>query len=208
MVDISSIIKHYEKCLESSSDPFIQVDWTNKNAALKRYQFILDILENEYIDSVCDFGCGTGLLAQKMRDYGVSGIDYLGVDISEKMILEANKIQLPKEFNFKVFNPSDGLKGTFDAIVANGVFTEKRDLSNEEMYKHLASTLDMIKGNAKKFILVNFMNPHSLPSDKRREELFFLSLDKIAALSYSLGFKGFNIYSSYLPYEYMVKLCQ
>ena len=78
---------------------------------------------------VLDFGCGTGLLGNEIKNLFNGEIELVGVDISENMIKNANKKNCYQEiFNCNLdemeLNEIRNLLGTFDYIVSCGVFLE------------------------------------------------------------------------------------
>src|SRR5476651_1624005 len=87
---INSIVKHYESCLDKYGDNHLGVDWPNLADMQKRYRVMLDIIrvanDNEQLNTVLDFGCGTAQLLSYIQDTGYKNIDYHGLDISDKFI--------------------------------------------------------------------------------------------------------------------------
>ena len=76
---------------------------------------------------VLDLGCGTGLAGSWVKDYAASMV---GVDISEKMIMEAGKKMLYNELHCQsITDYCASARKTFDLIVAADVLAYIGDLA-------------------------------------------------------------------------------
>ena len=202
-----AITAHYETCLEKHKGSLLEVDWTNKEAAISRYwAFMRHVPDGIWDGMVLDFGCGTGRLCEylrfPMRDRRLA---YAGCDSSLNMVVEANK-KFGDLHNFFHLPVGQELEWDYDYIVCNGTFTEKRDASWIEMMDYVKSTLSMLLKHTRSTLIVNFMNFHSLPIAKHREEMFFVKLNEVADLCEYLGVKKYTIDASYLPYEFIVRM--
>ena len=89
------------------------------------------IKENSKADSlgsVMDLGCGTGLLEQR---YDNSVSDFEGIDLSKKMLSEANKKNIYDELiKDEIISYLEKAKRSFDYFVATDVFVYIGDLSD------------------------------------------------------------------------------
>ena len=81
------IIKHYEDCLEKFGDSHLGVDWPNEKDAETRYRVMVEVIRDpgEKV-SLLDFGCGAAHLYEYISNFGLTGIEYSGLDISRKFI--------------------------------------------------------------------------------------------------------------------------
>jgi SAM-dependent methyltransferase len=174
---IEAIVKHYETCLEKHGDNHLGVDWPKEEDVYKRYQIMLDVIVSEKDDtkvSLLDFGCGTAHLLQYIYDQQINGVEYSGLDVSDKFVAMCRK-KFPNTsfYNFDILDP--GVKmPKFDYIIMNGVFTEKRELKFEEMWDYFCKMLLQVFSFAKKGIAFNVM---SKAVDWEREDLFHVSAD-------------------------------
>ena len=87
-----------------------------------------DLVKKPHI-RVLDFGCGTGLLGNEIKNLFNGEMELIGVDISENMIKNANKKNCYSQiFNCNLdemeLNEIRNLLGTFDYIVSCGVSLE------------------------------------------------------------------------------------
>lgn len=201
----TKIIEHYEKCLEIHGDTHLGVDWPNLDDAIKRYKVMLDIIKidentNENI-TLLDFGCGTAHLLDYINENRISNILYTGLDISEKFI-SVSKKKYPKtpflcgdilEKKFRIPN--------FDYIVMNGVFTEKRSLTESQMWKYFTHVLESTYKISNKGLAFNVMSKNV---DWEREDLFHLSIDTLSNFLCKTLSRNFVIRNDYGLYEYTV----
>jgi SAM-dependent methyltransferase len=181
-----SIVEHYEDCLDEHGDNHQGVDWPNKNDALKRYKVMLDVIPNNELASsnkLLDFGCGAAhllefvLKQEKYKDV----VDYYGADLSEKFIT------LSKE--------------KFDYVVLNGVFTEKRELTFNEMWSYFQEMIKRVFLITNKGIAFNVM---SKAVEWERKELFHLPTDQLIDFLTKEISRNFIIRNDYGLYEYTV----
>jgi hypothetical protein len=81
----------------------------------------------------------------------------------------------------------------------NGVFTEKRELTFEEMLTYFKDVATQVFNKAKIAIAFNVMSPHV---DWERQDLFYLPLDSLAAFLVKELSRDFVIRNDYGLYEY------
>ena len=89
----------------------------------------------------------------------------------------------------------------FDYIVMNGVFTEKRELSYNDMLDYFKKLIRAVFEKAKKGIAFNVMSKHV---DWEREDLFHLSFDELGSFLKEEISRNFTIRNDYGLYEYTV----
>ena len=99
---------------------------------------MLGLTKDKDIDtiSLLDFGAGCAHLNDYIVKEKLLNIKYSALDISKKFC-SVIKTKYPNIniYNLDILNKDDfKLLPIFDFIVMNGVFTEKRDLSNEKMW--------------------------------------------------------------------------
>jgi SAM-dependent methyltransferase len=199
------IVAHYENCLSLFGDTHLGVDWQNAEDAAIRYQVMLNIIQNNNVQSVTllDFGCGTAGLLDYINKYQIPSIDYSGLDISPAFIAVC-KTKYP-DFNFYNVDilETDIHLPCFDYIIMNGVFTEKVDLSHKQMYTYFCSMIEKIFPYSNKGIAFNL---RSKQVDTEDTELFHLSLDELAWFLVKKFGRRFLIRNDYGLEEYTVYL--
>ena len=89
----------------------------------------------------------------------------------------------------------------FDYIIMNGVFTEKRDLSYEEMFLYFKKMITAVYEKCDKGISFNVM---SKAVDWERDDLFHLGLDALQEFLTKEVSRDFVIRNDYGLYEYFV----
>ena len=107
-------MKAYEKLSK-----FYRKDWGKDS--IRYVDLITNVINtfNLSINSILDVGCGTGILANELKNMGM---EVCAIDISEDMINVANETTTGIEFlvadmrNFKLNNMFDMITCTFDAI--------------------------------------------------------------------------------------------
>jgi SAM-dependent methyltransferase len=196
------IVKHYEDCFKEHGDNHLGVDWPNLEDAIKRYQVMLSVITDSKVEnSVLDFGCGTGHLNQYIIDNSIKNISYSGLDLS-KTFVDAAKSKYPNIFFYclDILNDTITLP-EFDYIICNGVFTEKRDLSFDEMWAYFQKMLLAIFHKVNKGMAFNVM---SKAVDWERSDLFHVPTDLLITFLTKKLSRNFVIRNDYGLYEYTV----
>ena len=88
---------------------------------------------------------------------------------------------------------------SFDYIVCNGTFTEKRELSYEEMWEFFTQTIMKLWEKCDKGIAFNLM---SKCVDWERDDLFHVSLDDLSWFLKNNLSRNFIVRNDYGLYEY------
>lgn len=198
--DYKILYKHYENCLKQHGDSHKGVDWPDKKQADMRYKVMLDIIDKKPC-TLLDFGCGLSHLYEFMqKDHIYDNISYTGLDISEKFI-NASQIKYPN--NKYILNDclQNNLIESYDYIIANGVFTEKREMSYDVMLSFFKSLLIKIFKFTNIAVAFNVM---SKQVDWERKDLFHLALDELAWFFHKNNMRNFVIRNDYGLYEYTV----
>lgn len=199
-MDYLTIVRHYEECFDAHGDCAKGVDWPNEKDAVKRYNIMLSaITKNEF--SLLDIGCGTGKLLEIIRQQQLS-IKYTGLDLSMRFVNHCKK-----KFSDNVFLQVDILTDDcthiplHDLVVMNGVFTEKRELSHEQMTNFFYAFLIKSFQFTKHVMAFNVM---SKLVDWERDDLFYVSFDSLCNFLRENLSRHFSIRHDYGLYEYTV----
>jgi SAM-dependent methyltransferase len=195
----ATIASHYESCFRKHGDSHLGVDWPKADDALKRYDVMLGIVDRPA--RILDIGCGAAHLLDRIRSRGLSDIAYVGLDISG-IFIEFCRGKHPDA----TFIEGDLLAGDVavpkvDYAILNGVFTEKRELSYEEMLGFFKALL------SKSFTLASVgvaFNVMSKQVDYERDDLFHLPLDVMADFVTRNLSRHFVVRADYGLYEYTV----
>jgi SAM-dependent methyltransferase len=197
-----NIVSHYEKCLEQHGDTHRGVDWPKAEDASVRYSIMLDLIQTPSGDGtvqLLDFGCGAAHLYEHIQAHDLRNVEYSGLDLSNKFV-ELSRRKFPS----RLFYHGDILENNeiipqFDYIVMNGVFTEKRDLSFEQMLDYFKRLVRAVWKKVDRGLAFNVM---SKQVDWERDDLFHLPFDTLAAFLTSEITRKFIIRNDYGLYEY------
>jgi SAM-dependent methyltransferase len=197
------IVRHYESCFDKFGDSHKGVDWPNLEDAEKRYRIMLGVIRENSASpvSLLDFGCGLAHMFEYILKAGLGNMQYSGLDISESFV-KASKLKYPENNFYTV----DILKNpeaipVFDYIVMNGVFTEKREMSFDEMWTYFKEMLSVVFPKCTKGIAFNVM---SKAVDWEREDLFHLPVDLLIDFLTKNLSRNFVVRNDYGLYEYTV----
>lgn len=149
--------------------------------------------------SILDIGCGFGdankLLQEKSNNY-----TYLGIDIVEDLIVEAQKTY--RNNNNINFILDDFLKvnmeNNYDIIVASGVFNFK--LNDGDNYMFIHSFLQKAFNLANDGIAFDFLSDKV---DFQYEHTFHSNPAKILEMAYDLS-QNIILKNNYMPFEFAV----
>jgi SAM-dependent methyltransferase len=205
------LANHYMQCLLENSQPHLQVDWPNLNDLLKRYQVMYDLIKYrrgpmfETAPSILDFGCGLSGFYKYLCDNNLENtVKYSGLDILPEYIKRSKNLYPKNEYIEADILEYKGSLPDFDFAVINGLFTQKLEMSDDEMYVFLLQILEKIVPIIKNGIAVNFMSPIA---EYFKSRAFHPSFQKLSmTIRGRLGIKDFVIRHDYLPYEYCLYL--
>lgn len=201
------IVSHYESCLEKYGDTHLGVDWPKKEDVATRYQVMLELIKKDNYPKIelLDFGCGAShfyeYILEKKRslECNCPEIEYSGLDISQKFIsLSQRKFPTNKYYCLDILAREVTLPN-FDYIVMNGVFTEKRELSFDQMFTYFQ---DVVSKVFKKTRIGMAFNVMSKEVDWERDDLFHLPFDLLASFLVNKISRNFVIRHNYGLYEY------
>jgi len=124
------IISFYEDNLNSHEDGHEVLGWGSESSQLKRFEILSKIYDLNG-SSVLDVGCGLGDLYMWFKKNKIQ-VDYLGIDITTKMILKAKK-KYPKA-SFKICDLINNFHSLnrVDFVLASGIFNRK--IKNHEKF--------------------------------------------------------------------------
>lgn len=195
------IVRHYEKCFELYGDTSQGVDWPNHEDAKTRYRVMIEALHFAPSETLLDFGCGLAHFHDFLEGYDALDVKYAGLELSDKM-LGAIKKKKPAIDFYSNDVISDGWQiPQFDFTVMNGVFTEKLHLETDQMFDYMTKLIKIVFDNSKVGLAFNVM---STQVDWERDDLFHLSLDKLAWFIKEDLSRKYIIRNDYGLHEYTV----
>jgi len=195
------IAEHYDKCFKEHGDNNLGVDWPKYEDTLTRHQVMLQLLQGEENVSLLDFGCGLGHFYEFLKTNNHhNSINYSGLDINEGFY-QTCKEKYPELDFYHIDILINNNIPNFDYIVCNGTFTEKRELSQEEMMEFFTSAISKLWDKCNKGMAFNVM---SKLVDWEREDLFHVSIDELGLFLKNNLSRNFIIRNNYKLYEYTV----
>jgi len=198
----TNIVAHYEACFAKHGDSHFGVDWPNQCDAETRYSVMLEVVrENRAGLRLLDFGCGASHLYPHLLKSRFSQVEYHGLDISPSFCeVSRKKFPANKYYCLDVLAAPERL-APFDYIVMNGVFSEKRDLTFDEMFDYCKRLLRAVFPKVRIGLAFNLMSKFV---DWEREDLFHMPIDTLCPFLVSELTRNFVIRNDYGLYEYTV----
>ena len=196
------IAAHYEHCLDQYGDSHKGVDWPNPKDADTRYRIMLELIPAGDKGTLLDFGCGTAQLYTFLQENlanRYSGIEYSGLDISPAFVEVCRKKYPQVPFLLADILEDPDAVPDFDYFILNGVFTEKLNLSFDDMERFFQNMLMRVFAKARKGVAFNVM---SKAVDWERDDLFHLSADRLITFLTKRLSRHFIIRNDYGLYEY------
>jgi hypothetical protein len=127
-------------------------------------------------------------------------LDYTALDISPKFCkVIKNKFKDIEVLNIDILK--EELLNNYDFFILNGVFTEKRNLNEDEMWDFFTKVLKKIWNKVNIGLSFNIMTPIV---DFKDEKLFYLSFDKLGKFLRDNLSKNYIINHSYGLWDYTV----
>lgn len=175
--------------------------WTkSKESADLRHDVMLGVIRGDPTRgvSLLDFGCGTSQLLERIRERGLSQIEYVGLDVSEPMLLRARE-KFPDVDYLNVDILSGAIIPSFDYVVASGTFTIRVGLSFENAFSYFRASVEKLFDVARIGLAVNVL---SSQVEWERDDLFHLPMDAAAQFFSTEISRHFVIRHDYGLYEY------
>jgi len=197
------IVDHYEACLERHGDSHLGVDWPRQADAETRYRVMLGVVRQPLTEqaTLLDLGCGAGHLYEYLLRQPVANLSYMGLDLSPKFVALCQ--QKHPGVPFVCADVLEQDVPVSDYAVMNGVFTEKRELTFDQMFDYLKRMLHRTFAAARVGLAFNVM---SKQVDWERDDLFHLPLDLLAGFLTRELSRNFVIRNDYGLYEFTTYL--
>jgi SAM-dependent methyltransferase len=153
--------RYYTKCFADHGASARGVDWHNSESLTHHYDKILAVIRPDQAGgrvSLLDIGCGYGGLLDRAKERGLD-VEYSGIDLVEEMTAYGARRHPDAQFaraDFLNFDPGR----RFDYVVANGVLTEKLDVSILEFGRFARRMIRRMFDLADKGIAFNMMTSY------------------------------------------------
>lgn len=197
------LAEHYRRCLRAHGDKARGMDWPREKDNLRRFAVMTEMfapaLRPGRRTRILDFGCGTSAYYGYLRAAGLAGrVAYSGVDIGPEAV-EISRRKYPRNRYLCLdVLASDRPLGVHDYAVINGVFTQKRSMSERAMREFLARVLERLWPSVRVGLAFNTMSDRV---DFKRRGSFHYGLDEAARLFSARFSRHFVVRHDYGLYE-------
>lgn len=179
------------------------MDWPREEDTLRRFKVMADLfapaLSSVKRVKLLDFGCGTSRFYDYLRVLGLSSrVEFSGVDIlPESIAISKRKYPKNKYLCLDVL-ASPRTLGRYDYVTINGVFTQKKGMSEREMRVFLEKILDRLFPCFANGLAFNTMSGQV---DFKRRGSFHVDLSWAAQLFAKRFTRHFTVRHDYGLYE-------
>lgn len=196
-----ALCRHYESCFDREGDNHKGVDWPSQKDTITRYKVMSDSFANFSNIEILDIGCGLAHYLDYLQSNEKNKqIRYRGLDISEKFISYC-KAKYPEVPFIQLDLLQSKLDFNIDFCIMNGLFTVKRELSHEQIFRFMKEMLKVAFSISRIGIAFNVMSKNV---DWERNDLFHVSMDQLSAFLTSELSRHYIIRNDYGLYEYTV----
>ena len=145
------------------------VDWNSPDSQRLRFVQLLKLVDRNQPFTINDYGCGYGALADYLRSEGYA-FQYLGFDISRKMVAKANELHAAMQGVTFVGKERDLREA--DYTVASGIFNVKLKAATEAWEGYMLRTLERISSLSKRGFAFNVLTKYS-DAEFQRPDLYY-----------------------------------
>ncbi len=197
---INELKDYYEDKLNIHKHGAKAVNWRDKKSQYLRFKKICEIGSFNK-KKVLDVGCGLGHLKDFLKISKIK-TNYIGIDISEKMILRAKKRCDDKNFYcldiLKISN-KDIKKLKSDYVINCGLFTVKNNLDSDTWWRYMKKMIVNMNKLSRKGISFNLMKNNV---DYKDKHLHYQSIDQLVNFIEKKISKKIIIKNDYNLWEY------
>jgi SAM-dependent methyltransferase len=201
--DWSTLVSHYERCMDRHGATPMGVDWPNATDLETRFATLLSLLDDAATSPppvLLDLGCGCGLLLDYLRAIGrLDHVDYRGIDLSPVMVERARARWPDHDISCRDVIEDPLPDQSVDLVVMNGVLTEKLTLSYDAMVDMAQALVAATFKAARLGIAFNVMSRHV---QWERSELFYWGFDDVGAFLSESVSRHYAFRADYGLYEY------
>ena len=197
---LTEVASYYSDKLRTHGETPRGVDWNGEEGQVLRFDQLSKIIEDGGPWSLIDVGCGYGAYLEFLASR-FEGVSYRGIDVSEEMVLAAQRRQANRK-NARFLcasNPGESA----DYVVASGIFNVRMGRSDGEWWTYLKDTLDVLDGSSRSGFAFNCLTSYS-DADKMRDYLYYA--DPCAVFDYCKRHYSRNValLHDYQLYEFTI----
>jgi SAM-dependent methyltransferase len=190
--EVRMVLERYDRRLAECGPSPAALGWT-KNRHVLRYHVLLEPWRLES-GRLLDFGCGFGDMYAYCRER-FPGVAYEGIDLNPSLV-EAGRARYPGAHLSAINVLRDGLTGSWDVIVASGVF----NLKLSDTWGFIRRAFDLFAGHATRGFAANFLSDRV---DYELDDTFHADPAKVLELAYSYS-NRVVLRNDYMPFEFTV----
>lgn len=204
-VEQKRILDHYEPRVSKNREKFDMLDWGNREAQLKRFQVLAEVLKKilpsaspqagDRLISLLDAGCGFAELAEFLHSRQLP-VDYTGIDLCTGFITAAAASRPSLDLVIgDVFREPLFQTNSFDLVVCSGALNLASPAHDEFIRLALASMLALCRN----CLAVNFL--HARTADKYVHCHYYQPEEAIALLPTNTGL-SIKVFDDYLENDF------
>ncbi|EMS77641.1 class I SAM-dependent methyltransferase [Desulfotignum phosphitoxidans] len=197
---IRDVAKYYSSKLAEHGETPQGVDWNGEYGQLLRFVQLCKIVDESKEFSLNDLGCGYGALFDHLNQ-NYPNFMYYGYDISETMILSAQK-KFEKEMNAEFFIDAEPSK-LADYSIASGIFNVRFGYSDDEWWDYIVKAIDSLNKSCRFGFAFNCLTSYS-DKDKMREDLYYADPCKIFDICKKRYSRHVALLHDYELYEFSI----
>ena len=190
--DIEFVLRRYTDRLAALGPVPEALGWTKGRHRL-RYHMLLEPWRLTHGD-VLDFGCGFGDMFRYCRDT-MPGVAYHGYDLNPALVA-AGRERYPDADLTSGNALRDGLAGTWDVIVASGLF----NLLLTDNWEFIETTFELFARHARIGFAANFLSDKV---DYRLDHTYHANPSQVLELAYRHS-NRVMLRNDYMPFEFTV----
>ena len=157
-MELAEISRYYTEKLDAHGASPQGVDWNGAESQRLRFDQLLRVCAAQAAFSINDLGCGYGALFDYLRSLGRT-CDYLGVDISQAMIAQAEALHRGQPgCRFLAGERADRAA---DYSVASGIFNVRLSVPDAAWRLHVLQTLEAIDAGSRRGFAFNCLTRYS-----------------------------------------------
>lgn len=166
---LTEVADYYSEKLALHGDTPKGVDWNGEDSQTLRFEQLCKLINGQDQFSLNDLGCGYGALHGFLGSR-FSRFSYLGIDVSESMVLSAQqRYQGADNARFVLSNEPDRIA---DYGVASGIFNVRLGRSDAEWREYVEATLDILDRTSRFGFSFNCLTSYS-HAEKMRDYLYY-----------------------------------
>lgn len=199
--EVSQVLKkHYETLVDKHGPTEIALGWRRPEHLRLRFEVLLRVLgSNREPLSILDVGCGFGLLLGHLMERGYPIKEYVGVDISPKIVEMAREKHPQARFICADICDNSVSLPRCDYVLTNGMFNLRQSASNDEMDLFFGIATKRMYELARKAIAFNVMSSHV---NYRNDALYYRDPGETVAYCVRELSRFVQIHHDYPLYEY------